>query len=870
MRDVTAEGESVLELLPLVFADPGEARARAEEVLRAGPQPLHASVAHQVLGIWQRDFGDLRMALRHLRRARDLAARAESADREADVLATLGVALVHAGRTRQGLASFERGVARGSGHTRSRVLYRRAYVWWVLGRHREALEDVRRALPVLRQVGDDIWTARALTLRATVHLALGAVDRAVADFTAAERLWDTTGQEHDKADAVESRGLAAFRSGDIPAALRLLDEAEERYAKLGTPTYMLSIRRCEVLMAAGLAPEALAEADTTIALLDRIGGQSTRKAELLMAAARAARSAGDPHTAIARAAVAVRLFAAQRRTWWETHARLVLIEARVAAGRRSGRLVADAAAVAAKLASFGSPAAPEASLLAGRIALALGWTADAERHLAVAARSRYGGPPPARVTGWAAQALRARASGSRRGVLEACRRGLDVLDDHRMTLGASELRAHATAQGAELAALAQEVSLAHGTPRRLLEWSERWRATVLSAPPTRPPADPALLSGLTAYREIAARAEEARMEGRPVPALEREQRRLEREIRSRTHHIRGAAPHAGDHFDVARLLDRLGEARLVELAVVDGRVHVLLCGQGRVRRFTGGPLAEAVAEAEYVQAGLRRLAHPGAEARLPLVEAAGLRLQELLLGGAAAHLGSGPAVIVPPGALHRVPWALLPALRDRVLSVSPSAGSWLRARETEPPPGGRQVLVRGPGLATGGAEVPELADRYGTATVLEGDDAQVPRVLEHLDGAALAHLAAHGTFRADSPLFSALRMADGPLIVHDFDRLARSPYRIILSSCDTARLASVGADELLGLVTALLPLGTAGVVASSAPVNDAAVVPLMLALHKGLDAGLTLAESLRDARATLPQDPVHQATGWAFAAFGAA
>ncbi|AGS73053.1 hypothetical protein B446_31245 [Streptomyces collinus Tu 365] len=867
---MTAGSESVLELLPMVFADPGEARARADLVLHTDPSPLHASVAHQVIGIWQRDFGDLRIALRHLRRARDLAARAESAEREADVLATLGVALVHAGRTRQGLASFEQGVARGSGHTRARVLYRRAYVWWVLGRHREALEDVRRALPVLRQVRDDIWTARALTLRATVHLALGAVDRAVADFTAAERLWETTGQEHDKADAVESRGLAAFRSGDIPVALRLLDEAEERYAKLGTPTFMLSIRRCEVLMAAGLAPEALAEADTAIALLDRIGGQSTRKAELLLAAARAARSAGDPDTAIARAADAVRLFAAQRRAWWAAHARLVLIEARAAAGNRSGRLVADAAAVAERLASFGSPAAPEASLLAGRIALALGRTADAERHLTAAARGRHGGPPTARVTGWAAQALRARAAGSGRGVLEACRRGLDVLDDHRMTLGASELRARATAQGAELAALAQEASLAHGGARRLLEWSERWRATVLSTPPARPPADPALLAGLTAYREIAARAEEARREGRPVPALEREQRRLERDIRSRTHHIRGDAPGGGDRFDAGRLLDRLGPARLAELAVVDGRVHVLLCGEGRVRRFAGGSLAEAVAEAEHVQAGLRRLAHPGSEARLPLVEAGGRRLQELLLGGAVPHLGSGPVVIVPPGALHRVPWALLPALRERVLSVSPSAGSWLRARETEPPAGGRHVLVRGPGLATGGAEVSELADRYGTATVLEGEAAQASRVLAELDGATLAHLAAHGTFRADSPLFSALRMADGPLIVHDFERLARSPYRIILSSCDTARLASVGADELLGLVTALLPLGTAGVVASSAPVNDAAVVPLMLALHKGLDAGLSLAEALRDARAAQPGDPVHQATGWAFAAFGAA
>ena len=85
----------------MVFAAPNQALARAEEVLGSDPLPLHASVAHQVIGIWQRDWGDLRIALEHLRRARDLAARAESADREADVLAALGVALVHAGRTQR-------------------------------------------------------------------------------------------------------------------------------------------------------------------------------------------------------------------------------------------------------------------------------------------------------------------------------------------------------------------------------------------------------------------------------------------------------------------------------------------------------------------------------------------------------------------------------------------------------------------------------------------------------------------------------------------------------------------------------------------------------------------------------------------------
>ncbi|MFJ8637227.1 CHAT domain-containing protein [Streptomyces sp. NPDC093568] len=854
----------------MTFADPNQALARAQAVLDTDPPPLHASIAHQVIGTWQRDWGDIRIALHHLRRARDLAARAESPEREADVLAALGVALVHTGRTRQGLAALERGIERGSGHTRARVLFRRAYARWVLGHHQEALEDIHRAIPMLRRAEDVIWTARALTLRATVHLALGAVDRADADFTAAEALWDTTGQEHDKADAVESRALAAFRSGDIPVALRLLDEAEEHYTRLGTPTLMLNIRRCEVLMAAGLAPEALAEADAAIAVLDGIGGQSTRKAELLLAAARAARLAGDAHTAIARAAIAVRLFAGQRRSWWETHARLVLIEARVVTGRSSGRLLAEAAAVAERLASFGAPAAPEASLLAGRIALNLGWTADAERHLGVAARSRHNGPPLARMMGWTAQALRAQASGSVRGVLEACRRGLDILDAHRMTLGASELRARATAQGAELAALAQQASL--DNPRRLLVWSERGRAATLSTPPTRPPTDPQLQSNLAAFREIAARAESARMEARPIPALEREQRRLEREIRSRTLHLRGNSPGDGRLFHPGHLLDRLDAegTRLVALAVLDGRVQVLLCGQGRVRRFEAGLLAEAETEAEHVQAGLRRLAHPGAEAQLPVVEAAGRRLEELLLGPAAAHLGDGPVVVVPPARLHRVPWALLPSLRERVLSVSPSASGWLRARETEPPPGAHQVLVRGPGPATVGAEVPRLAGRYGGAVVLEHADARVPRVLNELDGASLAHLATHGTFRADSPLFSTLRMADGPMALHDLERLERSPYRIVLSSCDTGRLGRVDADEVLSLITALLPLGTAGMLACSAPVNDTAVVPLMLAVHEELAAGRSLAEALYKARAALPADAVHQATGWAFTAFGGA
>jgi CHAT domain-containing protein len=230
-------------------------------------------------------------------------------------------------------------------------------------------------------------------------------------------------------------------------------------------------------------------------------------------------------------------------------------------------------------------------------------------------------------------------------------------------------------------------------------------------------------------------------------------------------------------------------------------------------------------------------------------------------------------VVVPPARLHAVPWAVLPALTARAVTVAPSARAWLRARAADGPgPAAGAVIVAGPALTAGAAEVAAVARMYDGATVLAGADATAARVMAALDGSGLAHIAAHGTFRADSPLFSSLRMADGPLIVHDLERLRRPPYRLILPCCDSARLAAAGADELLGLTAALLPLGTAGIVASVGPVNDAAAAGLMVALHEGLRRGLSTAQALAGVRRAAEQagDPATVATAWSFVALGAA
>jgi CHAT domain-containing protein len=83
-------------------------------------------------------------------------------------------------------------------------------------------------------------------------------------------------------------------------------------------------------------------------------------------------------------------------------------------------------------------------------------------------------------------------------------------------------------------------------------------------------------------------------------------------------------------------------------------------------------------------------------------------------------------------------------------------------------------------------------------------------------------------------------------------------------------LAPAGANELLGLVSSLLPLGTAGILAAIVPLNDQAVVPLMVDLHRHLRAGQSLAESLHRVRQTLPDDPVQRATATSLVALGAA
>jgi tetratricopeptide (TPR) repeat protein/CHAT domain-containing protein len=871
-RAIASVPRDVDGLLPLAFSRPTEALAKARAVLAGRPDYYESSVAHQAVGIVLREFGDVEAGVRELREALRLARRSGRAEREADVLATLGVALVYAGRTAPGLIALDRALRRSSGVLSAQVQVRRGMMLYVLGRYPAALDDLRQAATALRRAGDLMWTARALNARAAVYLAVGSTRRADADFASAGQLSTGAGQELEAIYALHNRGVAAFYSGDLPTALSHLDMAASGYQRLNVSIPSLAIDRCAVLLAAGLVGDALAEAGSAVREIEHRRGQSTRKAELLLTAANCALAAAEPQTAQDWAQAAYRLFRSQRSAWWQAHAARVLVQARFAAGSVSPALLREANRATARLDALGAADATQAHLLAGRMALELGRHDQAERHLLAAAGSRRSSSPMSRAAGWLGEALRAQAAGNPRRLLSACRNGLAVLDEHRLSFGASELRAQASAHGAELATLAQRYAVRAGRPRLLLSWSERWRATALAVPAVRPVADAELQAALAALRDVTRRLENTESDGKPSVALRREQRRLENAVRSSTLRARGGTG-AGTMFRPADLLDELGTARLVEIVEVDGAMYVLVCGGGKVRQFAAGQAAAAIRAANFARFALRRIARSRPEddmdSALSILATAGPQLQQELLGPAIRQLGDGPLVIVPSGKLHAIPWALLPALRDRVVSVAPSAAAWMRAHAVAEPQRQNVTLVQGPGLASGGAEVPAVARLYDDVTVLAGAEATAEKVLYELDGAWLAHVAAHGIFRADSPMFSSLRMHDGPLTVYDFEQLRQAPYRLIMSSCDSGALAPAGSDELLGLVSSLLPLGTAGIIAATLPLNDHAVVPVMAGLHRHLRAGRNLAESLCNVRGELTGDPVQQATGVSLITLGA-
>lgn len=861
----------------MYLSDPAAARelaVRARSAASAERDWSAASVAERALGLIAGHLSDSASAQQHLQSAIRFARRASDAPTAALARLDLAYVLVRRGRSTGALRQIAAAEPDLPDADARSLLQMRAMVYKSLGRLDEAMASYARALPLTRSAGDARELAVLLGNRGVLHLHRGDTRQAERDLEESDAIFAAIGADLSRAIMAHNLGYVAALRGDVPLALRRYDDAESGYAQHREIPLELWRDRCELLLEVGLAAEAL-EAAVRAVQAATARHEPAELAEAQLRLAQASLAEGKAADALGLAATATRALARQGRPSWAALASWT---------RQRAALALDATAVSAaelrraavQLEAAGwRGAGLDARLRAGQAAAAAGRAERAQQDLTIVGRARSTGPMWHRQAGWHAEALRRAVRGDRTGALRAAARGMAIVEEHRATLGATDLRASASRRVSDLADMGMELAVDGGRPRTVLRWAELTRAAALLHPPARPPHDEQVTAALGELRLVVRQRQDAVDQARTDRPLLRRQIQLEDRVRRLVRQAEGSRGPEWTRIDVDAITASLRDQALIEFARVRGRLLAVVAVAGRVRIRWLGEVDAVGAELAHLLFALRRMStgrpDPSGARRERLLAAAD-RLDRELLTPLAYEVGDRPLVIVPTEPLHGLPWAVLPSCRGRSISVCPSATLFHRVSAAGPPdPPTHALLVAGPRLAHAESEVHAIAAHYDHhVQVVVGADARVATVLDSIAKVPLVHLAAHGSFRRDNPLFSAIELVDGPLTGYDLERLSRSPTRAVLSACETGRPTAVAGGEVLGLAATMLGIGVRSVVAPLLPISDEATVPIMARLHEGLRAGRPTAEAL--ARATdeaFAAGDASLAAGVSFVAVGA-
>jgi CHAT domain-containing protein len=856
-----------------VYGQVSVAPALAETIARrlieeSGSDPTARVMAMRALALTVRQTAGPTESIKILREAVRFGERHHLGRCVAEARMTYAAMLADTGRIPAALTECDRAATILKGRDAGPLLAQRALILARAGRSEEAIANFARALPLLRAVRDVRFQCLLFINRSNLLAYLGRLPAAERDLRSGIELARTHGLRDLVTVMSENLGFLKVRGGDIPAALQLFALALEGADR--APGLVATHDRAEALLVAGMPGEARESLERRVDDVER-AGFAVDLAEWHLLLARAALMEGEADIAQAAAQRALTEFRAQGRARWALLAQQLVIRARWASGERTTALSRAARNAHAKLWTAGwQVAALHCLVVAGRIELEAGRLPSARVDLARAAQARRRGPADLRAAAWYAEAMLRLASHDTRGATTALKAGLRVVDDHAASLGATDLRVHATGLGADLAGQGVRLAVESGKPVAVLEWIERFRAGTLRRRPVRPPSDARLAGELADLRRITAELAQTTADGEDSRGLRAEQLRLEEAVRHRSRHARGSRAPVRE-FDIGELRASLGQRAFVEILRVDDAMFAVTSVDDRLRLHQLGSYPDAMRELESLRFSLHRLARKHGSATSLAAAQIGLShaaeaLDALLMQPVLDVVGDRELILVPTGRLHALPWPTLPSLRGRPVSVAPSATTWLAATRantrSRANAGSRVVLVAGPNLQHAEPEVAAVAKLYNSPAVLTGPDATADVVRQTMDGAQLVHIAAHGRFRADNPQFSAIDLADGPLTVYDLERVRRGPRQLVLSACDSGLSAVHAGDELMGLAGAVFSLGTSTLIASVVPVADDLTEALMVELHRELCAGNSASHALATAQERVRAD--------GFVCFGAA
>jgi CHAT domain-containing protein/tetratricopeptide (TPR) repeat protein len=220
-------------------------------------------------------------------------------------------------------------------------------------------------------------------------------------------------------------------------------------------------------------------------------------------------------------------------------------------------------------------------------------------------------------------------------------------------------------------------------------------------------------------------------------------------------------------------------------------------------------------------------------------------------------------VVVPHELLHSVPFHALYDGKQYLIdsftvSYAPSASIYAQCCR-------KQANIGGPSLILGlpDSQMPSILEELeSVATILPESEsflglaASEKTLREKGPRSRLIHIATHGFFRQDAPLFSGIRLADTFLTLHDLHGLKLPVDQVTLSGCSTGASVVAAGDELIGLVRGLLSAGARSLLLTLWDVSDSSTAEFMKSFYTFVsqkrDRASALQKAMQDLRERYP------------------
>jgi CHAT domain-containing protein/tetratricopeptide (TPR) repeat protein len=253
--------------------------------------------------------------------------------------------------------------------------------------------------------------------------------------------------------------------------------------------------------------------------------------------------------------------------------------------------------------------------------------------------------------------------------------------------------------------------------------------------------------------------------------------------------------------------------------------------------------------------------------RDPLIHSARSHLKYLydeLLAPIKHCLKKSHLLIIPHGSLHYVPFhALFDGERylidQHTVSYSPSASIYWVCRKQRVNTSGCTLLMGIPDLKAPliEKEILSLGSILPDAKTYLGAAATDDVLRKEGPASRIVHIATHGEFRQDNPLFSSIRLGSSYLSVYDLYELRLPAELVTLSGCATGLNAVAAGDELIGLARGLFQAGAQSLLLSLWDAHDASTANFMCRFYGHLQQGTDRAGAVRHAMLEVREECPH-------------